>query len=170
MNLIQPFYRLCLFQLSPADLPVSQWLLKLTLVSYLIVGIAIGLIDSSLQISLLSSVSDAASMAFFLWIMLKLRGMTNRYYQSLTAMAGAGTILGLIAIPVMMLFNQVDEVERANSYVMLPVVIMMFWSLMVTAHILKESLDIKSGTAAILTVIYTIISLIVVGLVNSGVS
>jgi len=47
---------------------------------------------------------------------------------------------------------------------------LMFWSLMVTAHIFRQSLAIKASTAAMLTIAYTVIALLVTGLVMSGVA
>ncbi len=170
MNIVRSYIDLCLFKASPADLPVSQWLLRLTLLAYFIIGTGIGLIDSPMKISVASSLADTVMMMAALWLMLNFRGMLNRYQQSLTALAGAGCCIGIVGIPVMLLFNQVNTKDQMTSYVMLLMIALMFWSLMVTAHILRDSLDIKPGTAAVLTVIYTVLSLLAVALANSGVA
>ncbi|MDF1588935.1 MAG: hypothetical protein P1P93_07245 [Gammaproteobacteria bacterium] len=170
MKFIRSYIDLCLFKASPADLPASQWLLRLTLFAYFIIGTGIGLIDSPIRISVASSLADTLTMVVALWLMLNFRGMLNRYQQSLTALTGAGCCIGIVAIPIMLLFSQVDVKQQMTSYVMLLMIALMFWSLMVTAHILRKSLDIKPGTAAVLTVAYTIITLVLVALANSGVA
>jgi len=170
MKLIRSYIDLCLFKASPADLPASQWLLRLTLFAYFIIGTGIGLIDSPIRISIASSLADTLTMVVALWLMLNFRGMLNRYQQSLTALAGAGCCIGIVAIPIMLLFSQIDIKQQTTSYVMLLMIALMFWSLMVTAHILRKSLDIKPGTAAVLTVAYTIITLVLVALATSGVA
>lgn len=170
MKLVRPFIDLCLFKASPADVPVSSWLLRLTLIAYFAIDVAIGLVDSSRLTSVVSALADTGVMIAFLWLLLYFRGKLNRYQQSLTALAGAGCCLGLIGIPVMLLLNQVAVEKQMTSYVILLVIGLMFWSLMVIAHIFRQSLDIKPGTAAGLTIAYTILSLIVVTLVSSGVA
>lgn len=170
MKLIRFYIDLCLFKASPAELPASQWLLRLTLFAYFIIGTGIGFIDSPMMISVASSLADTIAMVVVLWFLLNFRGMLNRYQQSLTALAGAGCCIGIVGIPVMLLFSQVDVKDQMTSYIMLLMIALMFWSLMVTAHILRKSLDIKPGTAAVLTVVYTVITLMLVALANSGVA
>lgn len=170
MNLIQPFIDLCLFKTSPADIPPSRWLLRIILAIYLVLGAVIGLLDTTFTHSVISSISDTAMMIFLVWLLLKVRGYGQRYQQVLTAMAGTGVVIGLVGIPILWLFHQVEESQRATSYVMLPVIALLFWNLMVTAHIFRSALDIKPGIAAIITVIYTVLTLIGIGLVNSGVA
>lgn len=170
MNIVLSYIDLCLFKAGPADIPASRWLLRLTLVAYFIIGTVIGLIDNSLKISIVSSLADTVAMVAGLWLMLNFRGRLNRYQQSLTALAGAGSCIGIVGIPIMLLFSHVDVKDQMTSYVMLLMIALMFWSLMVIAHILRNSLDIKPSTAAVLTVVYTVITLMLVALANSGVS
>jgi multisubunit Na+/H+ antiporter MnhE subunit len=99
--------------------------------------------------------------AQFSWNVKPFPTITNRFSRT-------GFLLGLVGVPVMLLFNQIDTSQHMTSYVMLLMIALMFWSLMVTAHIFRMSLDIKPGIAAILTVAYTVFSLIVVALATSG--
>ena len=170
MNIALRFFDICLFKAGPADVPSSHWLLKLTLLVYFILGVIVSRLDSAWDVSLFTSLTDVLVMMIFIWLILTFRGLQARYKQTLTAMAGAGSCIGIIGIPVVMLFNQVGEQERLSNYSMLLMIAVMFWSLMVTAHIFRTALDIKPGMATILTLAYTILSLIAVGLAISGVA
>jgi len=170
MIILQRYIDLCLFKKGPADIPASDNLLRLTLLVYFILGVAISRIDSDWNVSLFTSLTDMIFMIIVVNILLKFRNFQSRYKQTLTALAGAGACLGLIGLPIMMWFNQVPEIEQATSYAMLLMVVIMFWSLMVTAHIFRHALEIKPGSAAVLTVIYTILSLLTLGLTMSGVA
>jgi hypothetical protein len=127
-------------------------------------------LDSAWDVSLFTSLADVLVMMVFIWLILSFRGLQKRYKQTLTAMAGVGSCIGIVGIPIVMLFNQVSEQERLSNYTMLLMIAVMFWSLMVTAHIFRFALEIKPGMAAMLTLAYTILSLIVVALVISGVA
>ena len=170
MNIAMRFIEICLFKAGPEDVPASHWLLKITLLSYFMVGVVISRIDSAWDVSLFTSLTDMLVMIVVIGLLLQFRGFKSRFQQTLIAMAGTGTCLGIIGIPVVLLFNQVNEQERLSSYAMLLLIAVMFWSLMVTAHIFRRSLDIKPGTSAVLTITYTIVSLLAVGLVISGVA
>ncbi|HHA18146.1 MAG: hypothetical protein DRQ39_08295 [Gammaproteobacteria bacterium] len=170
MNIVMRFVEICLFKAGPEDVPVSHWLLKITLLMYFIVGVVISRIDSAWDASLFTSLTDILVMIVVTGLLLQFRGFKARFQQTVTAMAGAGSCLGIVGIPVVLLFNQVSEQERLSSFAMLLMIALMFWSLMVTAHIFRRSLDIKPGAAAVLTIGYTIVSLLAVGLVISGVA
>lgn len=170
MNIAMRFIDICLFKAGPADVPSSHWLLKLTLLVYFILGVIVSRLDGAWDVSLFISLADMLVMMVFVWLILSFRGLQKRYKQTLTAMAGAGSCIGIVGIPIVMLFNQVSEQERLSNYTMLLMIAVMFWSLMVTAHIFRFALEIKPGMAAMLTLAYTILSLIVVALVISGVA
>ncbi|MDB2705408.1 hypothetical protein N9Y67_02580 [Pseudomonadota bacterium] len=170
MTMIQRYIDLCLFKASPADMPASANLLKLTLLAYFLVSVAISLIDMDWTISLFSSFSDMIFMIITVSLLLQFHGLQSRFKQTLIALSGAGICLGLLSFPVAMWFNNIAEAEQASSYAMLFMVIIMFWSLMITSHIFRYALDISVGFATVITVIYTILSLLVLGLTMSGVA
>jgi hypothetical protein len=86
------------------------------------------------------------------------------------ALAGAGIILNIIGLPLLFWLNQIDKLEQGTSIALLLMIALMFWSLMVIAHIFRQALDIKAGSAAMITIIYTAMSLLVLGLTLSGVA
>ena len=170
MNIIFRYIEICLFKASPADIPSTHWIMKFSLLAYFIIGVVISRIDQNWDVSLFSSLTDTLVMIVASLLFLQFRGVKARFQQTVTALAGTGSCIGLVGIPVVYFFNIVKENEQFAGLAMLLLIALMIWSLMVTAHIYRTALEIKPGTAVILTVAYTIISLMLVGLTISGVA
>lgn len=170
MILLQRFFQICLFKAGPADLPASLWLLKLIGLVYFAVGVLVSHVDHPWQASLVASLADTLLLLVVCWLAVYLKGVRSRFIQTATAMAGTGAIMGLVGLPVFMLFREVESSGQLTSLVLLLVLVLMFWSLFITAHIFRMALEIRPGSAAILTVAYIILSLFVVGLSMSGVA
>ncbi len=169
-KVIQRFLQICLFQASPADIPASSKLVNFSIVSYFLVGVLVSHIDHNWIISLVASLADSMMLIIAIKLLLGIRGLSNRFEQTVTAMAGAGAIIGLLSWPVFSVFRVVEPHSQLTSIILLLVLIIIFWSLFVVAHIFRYALDIRPGLAAVITMTYTIISLIVVGLTISGVA
>lgn len=170
MILLKRFFQICLFKAGPADLPTSPWLLKLVCLVYFSVGVMVSHIDHPWQASFAASLADTLLLLVVCWLVLYLKGLLSRFTQTATAMAGTGAIMGLLGLPVFMLFREFESSGQFTSLILLLVMVLLFWSLFITAHIFRMALEIRPGMAAILTVAYTILSLLVVGLSMSGVA
>jgi len=170
MNNILRYIDLCRLKAGPADMPASAMLLKATLLAYLFLGMVISHVDNDWHVSIISSLADTLFMIVAIGLVLHFKGLSARYQQTLIALAGAGIILDLIGLPLIFWLNQIDELEQGSSVALLLMIALMFWSLMVTAHIFRQALDIKSGSAAMITILYTAMSLVVLGLTLSGVA
>jgi hypothetical protein len=170
MNIILRYIDLCRLKARPADMPASNKLLQATLFAYFLLGICISRIDSGWNISVISSLADTLFMLVAIRLLLQVKGLQARYQQTLIALAGAGIILDLIGLPLLIWLNQIGESQQGTSIAMLLMIALMFWSLMIVAHIFRQALDIKAGSAAMLTIIYTVMSLLVLGLTLSGIA
>lgn len=168
MILLQRFFQICLFKAGPADLPASHWFLKLVCLIYFGIGVLVSHIDHDWLTSLAASLSDTLLLLAVCGLLLYLRRLHGRFLQTATAMAGTGAIMGLLGLPIFWLYRQVEAQGQVTSLVLLLVLILMFWSLFVTAHIFRHALEIRPGMAAIATVAYTILSVVLVGLTISG--
>lgn len=170
MNIILRYIELCRLKAGPADMPASNKLLKVTLLAYFMLGIGISRIDNAWNVSVISSLTDTLFMIAAIGLVLNFKGLQARYQQTLIALAGAGIILDIIGLPLLFWLNQIDKLQQGTSIVMLLIIALMFWSLMVVAHIFRQALDIKAGSAAMITIVYTVLSLLVLGLTLSGVA
>jgi len=170
MNIIFRYLEICFFKASPADVASTHWIMKFTLLAYFFIGVAISLIDQSLEISLFSSLTDTLMLIAVSLLLLHFRGFKARFQQTVTALAGAGSCLGCVGYPVVYFFSQVKDHEQFAGLAMLLMIAVLLWSLMVTAHIFRNALEIKPGSAVMITIGYTIVSLMAVGLTISGVA
>jgi hypothetical protein len=170
MEIISRFIDLCLFKGSVSDIPVSPWLMKMTLLVYFILGVMVNQLDASWKISLLVSLADVFVMLIAVILLLNFRGFQARYIQVVTALAGAGCCMTIVGFPIIWWFYQIDPEQQAASFTLLLMVALLIWGLMVVAQIFRESLDIKSGTATMITIAYILLSIVVTGLIMSGVA
>jgi hypothetical protein len=168
MEIISRFIDLCLFRANPSDLPASPSLLKITLLSYFTLGVIINQLDATWLTSLFVSLADVLIMVMVAYLLLNYRGFQARYTQTLTALAGTGCCISIIGFPILWQFYQLDSEKQAVSFLLLLLVALLLWSLMITAQIFRYSLDVKPGTATMITIIYIIISMVVTGLIMSG--
>lgn len=170
MKLILKFVDICLFKAGPEDIPANKQLLGWVLLAYFVVSVLINQIDMSFRVSLWSSASELLVLAVFLYLLLTINGYLLRYQQSLTALAATGGLLGLLALPLLSAFQQYSDQADSNNFLLLALILLMFWSLMVTAHIFRRALDTSAGKAVALTMFYVLVAIIINGLVRSGVA
>jgi hypothetical protein len=172
MNIILRFFDICLFRSGPDELPDSKWLKYITLIVYFSIGVPIGNFDSDWNIAVWASLADMMLMILVVWLVLYVRGFMGRYNQTITAMAGTGSIVGLISIPIFTMspdmFNVHSlEVEPSMAFLLL-ISLFLLWSLMVIAHIFRRAFEIKPISAVILTIIYIVLAIAITALVTSG--
>ena len=168
MEIISRFIDLCLFRASPSDLPTSPSLLKITLFSYFVLAVIVGQLGSSWNVSFFASLADVLLMIATASLLLNYRSFQTRYTQTVTALAGAGCCISIIGFPILWWFYQIDPDQQVTSFALLLVVALLLWSLMITAQIFRESLEIKAGTATLITIIYAVVSMVITGLIMSG--
>ena len=164
MNLIYRFFELCLFRVKPSDIPASRWLLKLSLVIYFILATMINQLDASWTESIIISLVDIAFLVIIAWVLLHFYNLQTRYLQMTTALAGTGICLSIIGYPAFWWFYHLDPELRPDSFSMMLIMILVFWSLMITSHIFRYTLEIKVSTATLLTIAYTALAMVVSGL------
>lgn len=170
MNIASRFFDLCFFKIGPEDMPSSTGILKLTLFIYFVLGVIISRIDSSWNESLLTSLTDLVYMSVAVGFLLNIKKHQIRYQQTLMAMAGAGICLGIISYPIVFWLHQIDEQQQATSVAMMLLMAVVIWSVLIVVHIFQKALEIKHRTAVMLTIIYIMLSLVVLGLTLSGVA
>lgn len=170
MNLITRFLDICFLKAGPQDLPNSTWLMKFSLVVYFALAVISQLLEYSLSMSLAAAIAELILMMLIVAILLQLRGYSERFNQTVTAMAGTGTLISLIALPLVNLASGIspDQMTFTDNVIMVLIMTVLLWSLMVTAHIFRNALEIKAGLAVALTVVYTIALMLVVGTAMSG--
>ncbi len=96
------FLDICLFRKGPRDVPASMALLKMCLLAYGASGLLVLTLSVPVQVALLQILLDMVLLAGLLYLMLILHRHPGRFEQTLTALTGSGTLMGLLALPPML--------------------------------------------------------------------
>ena len=154
--LIRFFLELCLLRRVPQDLPASSTLLGLVLAINLVASLLVGLAaDLSAPIALGQGLADALLTLGLLHLALRLTRHPARFVQLATALLGAGALLSLVAVAPLMLLSGAES-RGETSLAGLPLLVLLFWSLLVTGHILRHGLDLRLGQGVLIAVAYNL--------------
>lgn len=153
-----------MLRLGPQDLPASQFLMVATLVTYAVVefiatGLAYSVSESLLLVGL-----DVGLVLCLVWLALRWRGFASRFNQTVTALFGTGTLLGLVSIPIV---SWLVRIQAQIEPVLLPVFLwfgLFIWTLVVMGHILRQALSVSFVAGVLLAVGYMLVSVFVTGL------
>ena len=156
-NVIDVFWKICLFKLRPQDLPVSSFLLLVSTVAYAIVGLLVGLTSLSLGEALISTVLDIALVGSMTQLILWIKEMGPRFQQAFTALMGTGAIVGFLALPLAFLQMQAGEEPAVLPSVLLLGLVM--WSLGIVGHILRHTISAPFFVGVMLAVMYMYVSM-----------
>jgi len=129
----------------------------MSLVAYGLIGLFMAMNRSSALQALAMVVVDIILLAGLTWLVLWVRLLANRYVQTMTALAGCGAILALLAWP-LLLWQQYSGSSVIETFVALVMWLWFFWQIMVFSHIISRALSTSLFIAAGLALIYMFIS------------
>ncbi len=151
------FLDICLLRANPQNLPTSNRLLAAALAAHLLANVLTGLDSASPENALLAGAMDTLLLVALTHTGLMLRGLRERTRQTLTALAGCGALLAVLAWAVV----TAAEVFTAHAWVAwLP---FLFWFLAVYGHILRNAANVSLGLGLALSAGYVLLSLLVTG-------
>ena len=158
-QLITILLNICLLRAGPQDLPASQTLLGLTMSSYVLISLLLSLPGYPAGTAILVAALDLGLLGAFAAALMYFFGKWARLQQTLTALTGTGTLLGLLALPVVHLLFQGQEENRLAGVAALFWLFLFGWSLLVVAHIIRHALSISFPYAIGISVLYTLLAL-----------
>ena len=139
--LIYPFVQICLLRMKPQDLPSSGTLLAVVLVAHTLVGIAVAAVNLGFGQAVAAGVIDTVLMCGLTTGLLMLRTLRERTVQTLTALAGAGAVIGFMAYPVSLWLHDAHEANEPSPALGVLLLAVLGWSLAVSAHVLRHALS-----------------------------
>lgn len=160
--LLSYFIDLCLLRAAPQDLPASEPLFWLaTLVNVLVETLLLGIDSASSTLSILEeSLFEMAIMLLTLQIALQWQAKEPRFRQTATAILGSSSLLGML-IAVVPNFETADFADIA----LLLLLAIFVWHQVVMGHILRHAFEITLGQGIMASVIYTLMSYLVLNTV-----
>ena len=153
---------ICLLRANPQDLPTSNRLMLAALVAYGLADV-IGVLDIlSLDIAVLAAAVDTLLLIVATHVALRWRNAVNRFPQTLSALAGCGALLSLLAWAAAGLTRE----WLPPPWVWAP---FLLWYTLVFGHILRHALSLAMPAGVAVSLLYIILSMGVTGLfVNSA--
>ena len=158
-RLILIWFDICLLRAGPQDLPASRELLGLSMVSYTLASFLLSLPGYPLVAAGQLALMDAGLVVVFAATALYLTGKMARLTQTLTALSGTGTLLGLIALPVIQLLASGKESGQLALLAGMLWLLLFGWNLLVVAHIMRHALSVNFPAATGVALLYTLVAM-----------
>ena len=160
--LVKTWLELCLLRKGPQDLPASGFFLGLSLgcyalVSWLVASPSFGITDAALL-----ALVDSGMLAAFVVLLLYLQSKTERINQALSALAGSGSLMGLFALPLVLLVDPGQPAEQVPALLAGVWLLLLIWNLFVMAHIIRHALSSSFAVGLGAAVLYALVSMQVV--------
>jgi hypothetical protein len=161
MSTFKQFVDLCLFQTQPQDLPASK---NLTILAVLAAILANTLTHQTLMPAGQSFLTAALQVGVFaasILIALRLRHVSERAPQSLTAILGSGALLQLVAWPVSAWLVR----ARGGAGAELPFLLLIalsVWMFAIVVYVLRHALDVRTPTSILIALLCQVATLLVV--------
>lgn len=148
---------ICLLRASPQDLTASRAGMLGALVAYAAAGM-LGVLDVlTFENAILAAAVDTLLLTAVTHLVLQWRQLENRLTQTLTALAGCGALLSLLAWGAAGLVREVFQPEWVWAAFLV-------WYTLVFGHILRHALSISLAAGVAASLFYLIFSIGVTGL------
>ena len=147
---------LCLLRALPQALPASRWLLGFSLAVYLLLSLMTTALSGGFVTGLQVAVLDLVLLCAFTMALLYLVNKPRRILQTLSALAGAGSILAIPAILLTLVTQSGIGPDTQNLSVLW--LLLLFWNLLVTAHIIRHALSSSLALGIGMSLVYILVS------------
>ncbi len=139
------FWRVVAMRQGPEDVPFSRELMLLAIAASLGLGLASRLaVSPTLWLSLLGVAALTVALeVLMLSSLLAFKGLGNRFVQSLTAIYGAETLLGLLGLPLIALYLAAGPESPLLGIGFLLELLLLGWSLGVRGFIYHRALNVS---------------------------
>lgn len=155
LKLIEAFWKICLLQLRPQDLPASNAFVGLSLGLYAITNLVGATLTLSPITAVLASIMHTVLLMALTYLVLWTKELTPRFNQTLAALAGSNAVLTFIALPVLIW-------QLSNPTFPLPALMLIgltIWNLTIVGHILRHATNIHILMGMVLAVIYMYVAI-----------
>lgn len=159
LALLEAFFQIATRRRGPEDLPDSQFLLRLALVAYMLAQVpVVGVLYGWTGAALVAIVADTGLLALFFWLMLKVTRHPGRYRRTLTALLGTGALLALAQAPLVFFSKLAGSTGQPPAGPTLGLLLVLFWSIVVQAHIASRALSSNFGIGLAVALVYFMLS------------
>lgn len=154
-ELLKLFFKISLLKANPQDVPPSSFLMMLSIAVYGLLSLIISTIELPIAKAIFSALIDTGLLFALASVSLWIIGASERKAQTVTALAGTGSIVQIIAMPIMLWLSQIGEADA--SLLFLPrwaLLLLVIWNITIIAHILRHALSLAFPIAIGIAVLY----------------
>jgi hypothetical protein len=151
-QLIRFWFELCLLKAAPQDMSASRPVLGVSAGCYALVSVLVATLSSGFHDGVRMALLELLLLAIFIAGLLYLFNRPARISQTLAALTGSGSLLGL---PALVLVAGSDFAAPTLSAGWL---LLLLWNLLVNAHILRHALSSSLVLGAGLSILYLLAS------------
>ncbi|OGT31651.1 MAG: hypothetical protein A2W28_09025 [Gammaproteobacteria bacterium RBG_16_51_14] len=148
------FFDICCFRKNPQDLPKSNVLLSLSVAGYILASAMLALLSAQIVNATLAGVIEALLVMVFTYGLLQFGNKTERWSQTVTALAGTGIVISLIALPLYYLGSSLGQEGTGQSIGLLLLIVLIIWNIAIMAHIFRHALQTTIGLGIIIAISY----------------
>ncbi|MCS5574311.1 MAG: hypothetical protein VYD25_02260 [Pseudomonadota bacterium] len=167
LDYLRLFIELCLFRQPAANVPRSESLLLITVTTAVLSAAINAIPDEGFGQGLLLSGCQILLFSGIIWVALKIKGVPERWLQTLTGIFGATTILQLLTLPLFGWQKPLVSAETGQLMLTMPLMIVAaiaIWSLTVMASILRQAMEIRIAGAILLVIFCQAVVLFIISL------
>lgn len=154
------FVAVSLLRRGPQVLPASGLLTALALAAHALSSTLLSATLLPAPTALAYALAETALLAGVVYALLGVARVRARAPQTLSALGGAGTLVNLVALPVM---AGVKPDGEPGGLTALAVLALFAWSFAITAHVLRHALAVPIAAGAIAALGYVALSYAVLG-------
>ncbi len=159
LALLEAFFFILTRRRGPEDLPDSQFLLTITLAAYMIAQAPVAAVLYGWSAAaMLAIVLDTVLLAVCFWLLLSFTRHGGRYRRTLTALLGTGALLALPQAPLVFFSKLATAAGQAPIGPTVGLLALLFWSIMVQAHIASRALSSNFGVGLAVAIAYFLLS------------
>jgi len=160
-TLVRFFFNITILRANPQDLTASPFMMLATLATYCFLSFTISIIELPFLRATVSALVDTALLALFAFVCLWITDRPERRSQTITALAGTGALLQVIAWPILYwLSSSVDASQ--STLIFIPrwtLLLLVIWNVLVIAHILRHALSVMISITFGISVLYMYFSI-----------
>ena len=168
ISLLRFWLDLCLFRAAPQDGPASSLLLAIAMACYFMAS-ALSLSGSyGLAVAWPIALTELLLLVIYVAGLLYLFSLQARIGQTLSALTGAGCIIGILSIPLVLFTGPVDADAQLPVMLSLAWLGLLAWNLAVTASIMRHALSRSFAIGLGVALVYMVISMQIITMLFIG--
>ena len=148
-----------LLKAGPQHLPCSLPLLATMVLLYLASGVLVLTISMEFSLAMASMLLDAGVLFAFSYFCLSLLNYRNRMVQMVSALAGVGIVYHLLAWPLFIQFDAMQDQEQGVRIAALLMLLLISWQVLVFAHVFRQTMQMSMGRSLALSFGYLFLSM-----------